>query len=123
MPLPEPLPLLSFAASALVAFMFGLVIAAQFPAARRDRALRSRAGALLLWASCGIAAALALSAVTFAADALAWPYAVIAAGLAFLAAPFGMHLLPLAATEGRLGLAVFSIVAAGGVIALQLGRQ
>lgn len=122
MPLPEPLPLLSFAVCALVAFMFGLVIAAQFPAARRDRALRSGAGALLLWASCGVAAALTVATITFAAAALAWPYAVIAAGLAFLAAPFGMHLLPLAATEGRLGLAVFSAIAIGGLVTLQVVR-
>lgn len=120
MPLPDPVPLLSFAAAALLAFMFGLVISGQFPPVRRDPALRAGAGRLLLWASCGIAIALAASTVQLAVALLAWPYAVVAGGLAFLAAPFGMRLLPLAATDGPTALAAFSVIAAGGLLVVQL---
>lgn len=107
MPLPEPLPLLLFAASALIAFMFGIVIAGCFPAAARPGALRRPLGAALLWASVGVALAFAVRAVLFATATLAWPYAVIAAGLAFLASPFALRLLPLGLVEGRRGLGTF----------------
>lgn len=105
--------LLAFAALLLAAALLALSASGHFP----RRAGSSRApGTLVLWAS--IIAGVAATAVGIATAwrHLPWPPAIIAGGLAVLAAPLVLQQFPDRFVDGRGALAAFG----GGAVALAL---
>jgi hypothetical protein len=100
-----------FAATVLSVALYGLAMSGHFPAEHRAQALRSPAGAILLWGTLAVAVAAALGAVWLAWMRLPWPATVIGAGFAVLFAPLLLQPLPDRFVDGRTSLLVFSLAA------------
>lgn len=105
--------LLALAALLLAAALLALSASGHFP---RRTGSQDDPGALALWSS--MLAGLAATAVGLAAawQHLPWPPAVIAGGLAILAAPLVLQRFPDSFVDGRGALATFG----GGTVVLAL---
>lgn len=98
--------------AAFVATGGAVLVSGFLPRADGPLAARGVAGALLVWAAAGMVAMLVVVLVS-AALTLPWAVALVAAGLAFLAAPFAIQPLPERLRESRAGLvAVLGLSAA-----------
>ena len=102
-----------FMALSLVVVLFGLAAAGHFPAEDRRPSLREPLGAALLWGSIVLVVAAALVAAAFGWRRLPLAAAVIAFGTAALLAPLILKPLPDSFVDGRRGLIVLSLAAAG----------
>ncbi len=94
------------AAVALAAFVAtgGAVVVSGFlPRDSGPSAAQGPVGAVLVYAAAAMLAALVIAAIS-AATTLPWAVALVAAGLAFLAAPFAIQPLPERVRESRAGL-------------------
>jgi hypothetical protein len=100
-----------FVATVLSVALYGLALSGHFPAEHRGQALRSTAGAILLWGTLAVSAAAALGALRFAWMRLPVPATVIGAGFAVLFAPLLLQPLPDRFVDGRTSLLVFSLAA------------
>lgn len=98
--------------AAFVATGGAVLVSGFLPRADGPLAARGVAGALLVWAAAGMVAVLVVVLVS-AALMLPWAVALVAAGLAFLAAPFAIQPLPERLRESRASLvAVLGLSAA-----------
>lgn len=88
----------------LLICVFILAIAGMFPAEHRPRSLRGPIGATALYVAIASMALLILRTVAFAAGRIEWYFAIIAAGLAFLASPFVFTALPARMRDGAMGI-------------------
>lgn len=112
-----PLPdLLLFMALILVLALYGLTVAGHFPHEHRGAALRTAAGALVLWGSLALAAALTGLAGVLAWQRLPLYAAVIGGGAMLLAAPLVLQPFPDSFVNGRRGL--ISLAALAAIIAV-----
>jgi hypothetical protein len=118
---------MSFEASvALVLFMLlmaavslhGLAASGQFPREHRAAALRSAAGAAILFGSIAVAALSLLAGLFFALQTIPWYAAVIGGGMPVLFAPLLLRPLPDAFVNGRAALLLFSAAAAVTALAM-----
>jgi hypothetical protein len=89
--------------AAFVATAGAVLVSGFLPRAEGPDAGRGPAGAALVYAAAAMVAALVV-AVIVSALALPWAVALVAAGLAFLAAPFAVQPLPDRLRESRAGL-------------------
>jgi hypothetical protein len=105
--------LLAFAALLLAAALLALSASGHFPR-RTDR--RDDPGTAALWVSMLAGLAAIVVGVAAAWRQLPWPAAVIAGGLAILAAPLVLQRFPDSFVDGRGALAAFG----GGAVALAL---
>lgn len=96
---PDPLLLAGYAAAALVLVLGLVLVAGHLPLSGPP------AGHGLVWLNLLLLAVLLLALGALAIGRLAWPAAVIAGGLALLAAPLVFQALPRAWRDGRIGLA------------------
>ena len=98
--------------AAFVATGGAVLVSGFLPRASGPQAGRGALGAALVYAAVSASAALAIAAIA-AATALPWAVALVAIGLAFLAAPFAVQPLPESVRESRAGLvAVVALSAA-----------
>jgi len=118
---------MSFEASvALVLFMLlmaavslhGLAASGQFPREHRAAALRSAAGAAILFGSIAVAALSLLAGLFFALQTIPWYAAVIGGGMPVLFAPLLLRPLPDTFVNGRAALLLFSATAAVTALAM-----
>jgi len=118
---------MSFEASvALVLFMLlmaavslhGLAASGQFPREHRAAALRSAAGAAILFGSIAVAALSLLAGLFFALQTIPWYAAVIGGGMPVLFAPLLLRPLPDTFVNGRAALLLFSAAAAVTALAM-----
>jgi len=111
---------------ALVLFMLlmaavslhGLAASGQFPREHRAAALRSAAGAAILFGSIAVAALSLLAGLFFALQTIPWYAAVIGGGMPVLFAPLLLRPLPDAFVNGRAALLLFSAAAAVTALAM-----
>jgi hypothetical protein len=114
------------ASVALVLFMLlmaavslhGLAASGQFPREHRAAALRSAAGAAILFGSIAVAALSLLAGLFFALQTIPWYAAVIGGGMPVLFAPLLLRPLPDAFVNGRAALLLFSATAAVTALAM-----
>lgn len=92
----------------LLICLFLLTIAGMFPAEHRPRSLRGPIGATALYVTIAIMVLLILRTAAFAAGRIEWYFAIIAAGLAFLASPFVFTALPARVRDGAMGVGVLT---------------
>lgn len=92
-----------FALAAFVASGGAVLVSGFLPRASGPEAARGPVGAVLVYGAAAILALLVIWAIA-AATALPWAVALVAAGLAFLAAPFAVQPLPERIRESRSGL-------------------
>ena len=104
MSLPPLLPLALFMTAVLLLGMYGLAVSGHFPAEHRKPALQSTSGAVLLWGTLLLAAAITIAVVLTAVSRLSWPVVIIGGGLMQLLAPLVLQLFPDHIGDGRAGL-------------------
>lgn len=104
-------PLALFAAAALVVSVGVVYLSGFFPLSSRPAAARGPVGGALLVLGAGLVGALAIAGVQLAAEGLPWAVAVVAGGLAFLAAPFLVQPIPDRLRDTPAGLAAFAAAA------------
>lgn len=109
--LPDGNVLALFAGMMLAVTMYGLVLAAHFPAEHRRPELCGAVGGLVLWGTCAAVVLVALFAVRLALAELPGYAAVLAGGLAILAAPLALKPLPDTLLDGRAGLLLLALSA------------
>ena len=116
MPLVQWGALAVFALLVMTASLYGLTASGQFPSEHRAEALKSPAGAAILWGTMAVGVATALVGIFLAWVALPWYASVIAGGGVLLVAPLILQLFPDSFVDGRSGLLTFAGV--GAVLAL-----
>lgn len=114
--LPDWTALALFAATVLAVALHALAVSGHFPAEHRRATLRDGLGAAILWGTIVVAVLAGGAAVVFALWRLPGYAAVIAGGLAVLAAPMVLQVFGDAFVDGRRGLVVFAGLA--GVLAV-----
>lgn len=107
-----------FAAAALIASIGAVLLSGFFPRAARPVSTQGLVGAALVWSGVGLSAALAALALMLAIRELPWAVAVVAAGLAFLSAPFVVQPVPSTLRDSKVGLGLFLAIAAGALASL-----
>ncbi len=110
--LPDWTALVLFAATVLSVALYALAVSGHFPAEHRRATLSDAMGGGILWGTLAIAVSAAGAAVGFALWRLPGYAAVIAGGLAVLAAPVVLQAFPDRFVDGRRGLVVFAGLAA-----------
>lgn len=110
--LPDWTALAHFAAIVLTVTLYGLCVAVHFPAEHRQSALRTGIGGIILWGTMTLVALAGLAALQFAWTYLPIYAAVIAGGLAVLAAPICLQPFPDHFVDGRLGLVTLAALSA-----------
>lgn len=100
-----------FALAAFVATGGAVLVSGFLPRAEGPSAARGPVGAMLVYGAAAVIAALVVVAL-IAATALPWAVALVAAGLAFLAAPFAIQPLPEGLRESRAGLVAVAALSA-----------
>lgn len=106
-----------FALAALLASGGAVLVTRFLPRRRGPQAGRGAVGAVLVYGT--VLALVGLVGVALAAaTALPWAVAAVAAGLAFLAAPFLVEPLPDRVLESRLGLVILTVAAVGFIVLL-----
>ncbi len=111
MTLPPLADLALFMALVLVLSLYGLAVSGHFPREHRTPALWSRSGALVLWGTMAIAAALAAATLLLAWNRLPLYAAIIGGGAILLAAPLVPQLFPDSFVDDRRGLLVLTALA------------
>lgn len=106
--LPDWTALGLFAGMVLAVTLYGITVAAHFPAASRRASLQEGAGRLIFWGSIAAAVLVSMLALRFALTALPGYAAVIAGGAAILVAPLVLKPLPDAFVDGHAGLVTFA---------------
>jgi hypothetical protein len=106
-----------FALAAFVATGGAVLVSGFLPRESGPAAAQGPVGAVLVYAAAAMLAALAVAAIS-AATALPWAVALVAAGLAFLAAPFAIQPLPDRLRESRAGLVGVLAIAAAMLVLL-----
>ena len=110
--LPDWTALALFAATVLAVALYALAVSAHFPAEHRRATLRDGLGGSILWGTIAVAILAASTAVMSALWRLPGYAAVIAGGLAVLAAPIVLQAFGDDFVDGRRGLVVFAGLAA-----------
>jgi hypothetical protein len=108
--------LAAFALLVMSAALYGLTASGQFPSEHRAEALKSPAGAAILWGTMAVGVMTTVIALAVAWLALPWYAAVIVGGATLLIAPLVLQLFPDSFVDGRSGLLVFAGL--GGVLSL-----
>jgi len=108
MQVPPLADLTVFMGLVLVFALFGLTASGHFPPEHRPEALRSRLGALILWASIAAAVVVLAAALVVAVERLPVYAAVIGGGGMLLAAPLVLQAFPDSFVDGRSGLVAFA---------------
>jgi hypothetical protein len=112
--------LLLFAASILMAALYGLTASGHFPAEHRREALRGTVGGMVLWGTLTVVLVAAMATLVAGLGALPWYASVLAGGGMLLFAPLLLQPLPDTVVDGRSGLVTFSVLAAAFAGALWL---
>lgn len=99
-------------------FVFG-----HLPLSAAPEAVRRGAGPVLVVAGLAVMAAVALSTVMLAADALRWTTSVVLGGFVFLFAPFAVQDLPASIKDSQRGLALVVVAGVGVLAALYAVAQ
>ncbi len=110
--------LAAFSAAALFVGAGAVFLSGFFPADMRSEAVAGRFGSLLVWTATAITGLVGALAVLVASQALDWAVAIVAAGSAFLLAPFLVQPVPDHLRDTKAGLAIFT--AAGCLVLLAL---
>jgi hypothetical protein len=100
--------LVAFALLVMSAALYGLTASGHFPSEHRADALKSPAGATILWGTMAIGLATAIVGLVLAWVVLPWTWAVIVGGGVLLIAPLILQLFPDSFVDGRAGLLVFA---------------
>jgi hypothetical protein len=100
--------LVAFALLVMSAALYGLTASGQFPSEHRAEALKSPAGAAILWGTMAVGVVTTAIALAVAWIALPWYAAVIVGGGVLLMAPLVLQLFPDSFVDGRSGLLVFA---------------
>ena len=116
--LPDWLALGLFAAAVLALAAYALAVSAHFPREHRRDSLRGIAGTLILWGTVTVAAISAGVAIHTAVTGLPAHAAILAGGVAVLAAPLILKPLPDGLIDEGTGLLLFAGLAAGLAFAL-----
>lgn len=114
--------LVAFALLVMSASLYGLTASGHFPSEHRAEALKSRAGAAILWGTMAVALATAIVGLVLAWLMLPWTWAVIVGGGVLLMAPLILQLFPDSFVDGRAGLLVFAGLGAALSLAVLLFR-
>jgi hypothetical protein len=101
-------PLVLFAAIVLLVSLHALAASGQFPREHRAPALASGIGAAILFGTIAAALASLLAALLAAWSLIPWYAAIIAGGLAILAAPLVLQQFPDRFVDGRASLLNFA---------------
>lgn len=109
----------AFTLAAFVATGGAVLVSGFLPRASGPQAARGAIGAVLVYAAAAMLAVLVVVAVS-AATALPWAVALLAAGLAFLAAPFAIQPLPETLRESRAGLVAVLALSTAMVVLLPI---
>lgn len=112
--------LAAFALLVMSAALYGLTASGQFPSEHRAEALKSPAGAAILWGTMAAGAFTAFVGLFLAWVALPWYAAVIVGGGVLLMAPLVLQLFPDSFVDGRSGLLVFAGIGAALSLAAML---
>jgi hypothetical protein len=110
----EPPPIIDlalFMGLVLALSLFGLTASGHFPREFRPASLQSDFGAVVLWGSLAIAAALAAIAATLAWQRLPLYAIIIGGGVMVLFAPLLLRPFPDSLVNGRAGLILFVAIA------------
>jgi hypothetical protein len=110
--------LLLFMIAVAASALYGLTVSGHFPGEFRATALRTPAGAAILWVTLIAACAALLLALATAPRVLPWWALVIGGGAMLLAAPLLLRPFPDRFVNGRAGLFVFSAAAMASALAL-----
>ena len=100
--------LVVFALLVMSASLYGLTASGHFPSEHRAEALKSPAGAAILWGTMAIALATAVVGLGLAWAVLPWTWAIIVGGAVLLIAPLVLQLFPDSFVDGKAGLLVFA---------------
>lgn len=102
----------------------GAVLASgRLPLSAQPAGRRGWTNDLLVLAVMGCAVALALAALAFAWGRLNWPVAVVAGGLALLAAPPLLQVVPAHLADGRVGLGGQVVLSLTAILLISAGPQ
>jgi hypothetical protein len=101
-------PLVLFAAIVLLVSLHALAASGQFPREHRAPSLASGIGAAILFGTIAAALASLLAALLAAWSLIPWYAAIIAGGLAILAAPLVLQQFPDRFVDGRASLLNFA---------------
>ncbi len=107
------LSIAAFTLQVLVIALLFLCLAGHFPFAHQQPKLKELPGRVLLAASVLVGAIAVAQVIGLANRRLPIPVAIIAGGLALLAAPLVLQRLPASFVDGRRGLATLATLAAG----------
>lgn len=113
----DPAVLAVFTLAALIASVGAVFLSGFFPLDARPAATRGAIGGAMIWLGVAMTATLTFAAVSTAFEQLPWAVAVVAAGLAFLAAPFLVQPMPQALRDSKIGLGFFIGLAAASLYA------
>jgi hypothetical protein len=94
------------------AALYGLTASGQFPSEHRAEALRSPAGAAVLWGTMAVGLATTSVGLGLAWRVLPWHAAVIVGGGVLLMAPLVLQKFPDSFVDGRSGLLTFAGIGA-----------
>ena len=100
-----------------------LLVFGPLPLSAAPEAVRRGAGPVLVVAGLAVMAAVALSTVMLAADALRWTTSVVLGGFVFLFAPFAVQDLPASIKDSQRGLALVVVAGVGVLAALYAVAQ
>jgi hypothetical protein len=104
--------LVMFALLIMSAALYGLTASGQFPSEHRAEALRSPAGAAVLWGTMAAGIATTCVGLVLAWRVLPWHAAVIVGGGVLLMAPLILQKFPDSFVDGRSGLLTFAGIGA-----------
>jgi hypothetical protein len=108
MPAGAVIPLLSFMVLLLAASLCGLAASGHFPREHRSPALRTGAGAFILFGSLVVSLLSLMVGIAVVWQAVPWYAVVIGGGAVVLAAPLLLRPLPDAFVNGRAALMIFA---------------
>ena len=106
-----------FSLAAFITTGGAVLVSGFLPRSSGPAAARGALGAVLVYAAAAMLGVLIVVLVS-AATALPWAVALVAAGLAFLAAPFAIQPLPDSVRESRAGLVAVLALSAAMVVLL-----
>lgn len=104
--------LVMFALLIMSAALYGLTASGQFPSEHRADALKSPAGAAVLWGTMAVGLATTLVGLGLAWRVLPWYASVIVGGGVLLIAPLILQKFPDSFVDGRSGLLTFAGIGA-----------
>ena len=111
-------PLFLFMVLLLAAALCGLAASGHFPREHRSPALRTTAGALILFGSIALAALSVAMGIALVGRHVPWPALVIGGGAAMLFAPLALRPFSDAFVNGRAALVTFAAASAASLVLL-----